>query len=906
MAGGRWSSAAVTHALMALFAMGSWVSVNSLWVELPVVVRVLPEGWNLPAYLSVVIACGNLGPIVVTVIHHFAPGRVNERIAIHCIQALAVVASAFLAVFWSHTVTVAGVSRSLPFLLFTFVLSFVCCTSNVTFLPFMFRYPPQYIRTFFIGQGLSALFPCIVALGQGVGKLECKTVNGTVKPENLDENFPAQNFFWFLFVMLLVSALSFLALTRRPTEPEPEQPPQESNAAAVAQNGEETHRLYNGGTPVSDEQVQVEEKPLPQTFWTPRNIYLLVLLAISNALTNGVLPSVQTFTCLPYSTMTFHLSVVFGNIANPLACFLAMFVILRSSAGLGFLSVAGGVFAAYLLALAARSPCPPLQGTHVGVALVVISWIVFTGLFSYLKVVVGTLLHEAGHTALLWCGISIQAGSLIGALFMFPLVNVYQVFTRGKECVDNLFSDGRGTTFVVVSEKHTNMSLLTHLLACLFGMGSWVSINGLWVELPLIVPQIPEGWYLPSYLSIIIQMANVGPLFVTLMHRFRPGALNETAVIYTIIVLGTLATFLLGFFWKETLVVAGVPSSVALLVLTFFLATVDCTSSVTFLPFMMCLKPQYLTTYFIGEGVSGLLPALVALIQGVGVLHCINSTQSLNHTANASSSGGTYEMQAQYQDANFSAEVFFFFLSAMMLVCLVAFLLLNYHPTVVKEHSNNRYTNGVKAKVQKRRKWTEERPMMDQFRPTNHKQRSSFGSGSYSWVQVLYIFLILAWVNALTNTVLPSVQSYSCMPYGNNAYHLSATLAAVSNPLACFIAMFIPIRSVSLVFMGVLTLVGTGIGAHIMAMAVLSPCPLLVNETSGGAVIVLAWILFILSLSYVKVIIGLILRDEGHSALVWCGAVVQLGSLLGAVTMFPLVSVYSYFLSGDPCNTGCP
>ncbi|XP_005943590.1 solute carrier family 52, riboflavin transporter, member 2 [Haplochromis burtoni] len=438
MSGGWWSSAAVSHGLMALFAMGSWISVNSLWVELPVIVGVLPEGWNLPAYLSVLIAFGNLGPIAVTITHHCAPGRLNERLAIHCIQILAVVASAFLAVFWCHTVMVAGEQRSVPFLVLTFVLSFVCCTSNVTFLPFMFRYPPQYIRTFFIGQGFSALFPCIVALGQGVGKLECKIVNGTVQPEYLKENFPAQNFFWFLFVMLSISALSFLALTRRPSEStqgSQPPPPQESDSGAAAKDEEETHRLYNGETPVSEEQVRVEEQPPAQTFWTPRNIFLLVLLAISNALTNGVLPSVQSFSCLPYGTMTFHLSVVLGNIANPVACFLAMFVVLRSSTPLGFLALVGGVFAAYLMALAALSPCPPLLGSHAGVALVVISWIFFTGAFSYLKVVIGTLLHEAGHAALLWCGISIQAGSLIGALVMFPLVNIYNVFTRGQECV---------------------------------------------------------------------------------------------------------------------------------------------------------------------------------------------------------------------------------------------------------------------------------------------------------------------------------------------------------------------------------------------------------------------------------------------------------------------------------------
>lgn len=275
------------------------------------------------------IALGNLGPIAVTVTHHCAPGRLNERVLIHSIQALAVLASALLALFWSRTVTVAGVDRSVPFLVLTFVLAWVCCTSTVTFLPFMFRFPPQYIRTFFIGQGFSALFPCVVALAQGVSQLECRTLNGTVRPERLQENFPAQNFFWFLFVMLVVSALSFVALTRRRTDPQQEDPPKEPDGDAVAKNGEETHRLYNGGAPVSEEEVKVEEQPPTQTFWTSRNIYLLVLLAVSNALTNGVLPSVQSFSCLPYGSMTFHLSVVLGNIANPLACFLAMFVVLR-------------------------------------------------------------------------------------------------------------------------------------------------------------------------------------------------------------------------------------------------------------------------------------------------------------------------------------------------------------------------------------------------------------------------------------------------------------------------------------------------------------------------------------------------------------------------------------------------
>ncbi|XP_071383568.1 solute carrier family 52, riboflavin transporter, member 3-B [Centroberyx affinis] len=456
------------------------------------------------------------------------------------------------------------------------------------------------------------------------------------------------------------------------------------------------------------------------------------------------------------------------------------------------------------------------------------------------------------------------------------------------------------------------MSLLTHVLACLFGMGSWVAINGMWVELPLVVPEIPEYWYLPSYLTVLIQMANIGPLFITLMHRFRPGVLDERPVIYCIVVLGIIATFLLAFFWKHTVTLAGSLHSVPLLVLSFLLSVVDCTSSVTFLPFMMRLRPQYLTTYFAGEGLSGLVPALVALIQGVGVVHCQNATVAVvaNQTVDNSTMGGDGQLEAIYQPANFSAQVFFLFLSAMMVVCLVAFVLLNHHPAVARERKSDLYFSGDLAPGKREQdlslhtKTAEQKPMISPLEGGRRERRSSFGTGTYSSAEVVFIFVVLAWVNALTNAVLPSVQSYSCLPYGNQAYHLAATMAAVANPVACFIAMFVPIRS--LIFMGLLTMTGTAFGAYIMAMAALSPCPLLVHSTSGTVVIVIAWILFVLTLSYVKVIIGVILRDEGHSALVWCGAVVQLGSMLGAVSMFPLVSVYGLFKSGDPCNTKCP
>lgn len=185
------------------------------------------------------------------------------------------------------------------------------------------------------------------------------------------------------------------------------------------------------------------------------------------------------------------------------------------------------------------------------------------------------------------------------------------------------------------------MALLTHLLVCTFGMGSWVAINGLWVELPLLVTELPEGWNLPSYLTVIIQLANVGPLLFTLLHHFRPGHLSEVPVIFTVLGVGTVACILFAFLWNFTSWMLGGHHSITFMVLTFFLALVDCTSSVTFLPFMSRLPTHYLTTFFVGEGFSGLLPALVALAQGSGLTTCVSVNETSYITLSPNTTRGT-------------------------------------------------------------------------------------------------------------------------------------------------------------------------------------------------------------------------------------------------------------------------
>ncbi|NXO74101.1 S52A3 protein, partial [Phainopepla nitens] len=450
------------------------------------------------------------------------------------------------------------------------------------------------------------------------------------------------------------------------------------------------------------------------------------------------------------------------------------------------------------------------------------------------------------------------------------------------------------------------MALLTHLLACAFGIGSWVAINGLWVEVPLLVTVLPEQWYLPSYITIIIQMANVGPLFVTLMNRFRPGLLKEVAVIYVIVSVGVMACLLLAFLWNHTSLIAGTSHSVAFLILTFFLSLVDCTSSVTFLPFMMQLQPQYTNTFFIGEGLSGLIPALIALGQGAGISSCTNVSYEVNiTTGNETVESTIFQLETQYRPPSFSTLVFFLLMTAMMLTCLLAFFFLARQPRVWELSQQHLFPSNIVLNS------------FDQILEEGADSqlsscpKDSKGPGdllpqkvSYSLTQLALIYFLVTWVSALTNGVLPSVQSYSCLPYGHTTYHLAATLSSMANPLACVVAMFLPSRS--LILMVILTMAGTGFGAYNMAIAVMSPCPLLQQSQWGDAIIVVSWVLFSGTLSYMKVMAGVILRSRSRSALVWYGVLEQLGSLLGALLMFPLVNVYGLFKSADYCSLQCP
>ncbi len=386
-----------------------------------------------------------------------------------------------------------------------------------------------------------------------------------------------------------------------------------------------------------------------------------------------------------------------------------------------------------------------------------------------------------------------------------------------------------------VKNAFSSISVITYALVVIFGTGSWIAVNGLWVELPIIVQEIPESWSLPSYLTVIIQLANIGPLAFTLGNKFFPRVVREVPVIYISLLIGAAACTLLVFFWKETSYIAGVERSTALLVLCFFLSMVDCTSSVTFLPYMAIFREVYMSPFFGGEGLSGLLPSLVALGQGVGGggsnTSCVNPTQAPVNATNVTSTNGT-NTGSWGPGPKFPAEVFFWFLTGMMVASGLAFFGLNYLPVAKRQQVSKNYDGsdqGAQSGEQAIELVSEEERQNAQDND-DHVVENLFKSST------VLLFLILALVSGLSNGVIPAIQSYACIPYSYYIYHLTLTLSNIANPVMCFVFPFI--RTKSTVVIAVLSCVYFGMCTYIIIIASQSPDVLLRCEDSGAALIV--------------------------------------------------------------------
>ena len=243
------------------------------------------------------------------------------------------------------------------------------------------------------------------------------------------------------------------------------------------------------------------------------------------------------------------------------------------------------------------------------------------------------------------------------------------------------------------------------------------------------------------------------------------------------------------------------------------------------MPYMGRFRDIYLITYLIGEGLTGFLPAIIALFQGVGG----NAECILNNSTELDAP----ELISYTADPAFNTRVYYLIVFGIVLASFIAFTLLDMLPSIKREYAavtivhGNNYVYTMDKEQDEQNQQTEKLPVAD-------NGISEFKKLSQKNFKLLLI--LLGVVCVFSNAILPSIQSYSNLPYGNVAYHLAVTLSSMANPVACFLAVFLPhtgIRSI----VG-LSVISVPVAAYAIATAMLSPTPPLVGTLTGEILVV--------------------------------------------------------------------
>lgn len=301
----------------------------------------------------------------------------------------------------------------------------------------------------------------------------------------------------------------------------------------------------------------------------------------------------------------------------------------------------------------------------------------------------------------------------------------------------------------------------------------------------------------------------------------------------------------------------------------------------------MAKYPQsYMISFYIGEGMSGVVPSLLGLSQGAGGDSCYQNISS-NDTP---------------PGPRFSVSVYFGILSSVVAISGIAFFFLNNLELSLKvryDHVISSANNSPTRELESPSASVEAEPreitlsdirVYDVFvNPTQPAHRS------IKW-KFIQLFLIIGIISALGNSVVPAILSYACLPYGPVTYHLATELSLLANPICCFLAFFVACKRSTI--LGGICSFSCLIAAVIIYTATLSPRPWLMGTTGGSLLIVLLCILWTGSISYIKVNVATILQEYGENALMFCGIITQLGSCCGAIIIFLVNTKTSSF---KPC-----
>lgn len=162
--------------------------------------------------------------------------------------------------------------------------------------------------------------------------------------------------------------------------------------------------------------------------------YLIALTGILSVFCNAVLPSIQSFSTLPYGNAAYHFSVVFSLMANPIADLVGFFVPNRTIKLINSLVTVISIPAIYIFVISLMSPSPPLMGNIMGAVLTIACWTIYTGMYSFINLSIISVFRAQGGKSLVYMGGTAQIGSFSGSVLFFFIVNFTNIFKSFDPC----------------------------------------------------------------------------------------------------------------------------------------------------------------------------------------------------------------------------------------------------------------------------------------------------------------------------------------------------------------------------------------------------------------------------------------------------------------------------------------
>jgi hypothetical protein len=187
--------------------------------------------------------------------------------------------------------------------------------------------------------------------------------------------------------------------------------------------------------------------------------------------------------------------------------------------------------------------------------------------------------------------------------------------------------------------------------------------------------------------------------------------------------------------------------------------------------------------------------------------------------------------------------------------------------------------------------------------PTKRKRESSSMSVNQSQFWLLLIFN--AFNSAILFGCLPSLSSYSMLPYGQKAYYYSTLLNPLAYPLGSLMSVRWPIVPMFVTIIG--SMIGFLLSFFIFSIAWQSPCPWWADTIHGAFILILVWFITTFIIAYVRITIGNRVRQQAkhNRAMFYFGASVQLGMFIGTVPIYSLINIFNLFLAREPCQPYC-